>query len=278
MVDQTLAGIGVALALVIIGVVRYPASLETGMSSFLTSSAALLAYAALAVLARRSLSSSLKLALAQGAVVGCLLGIIALVNLLLEHFAPLGPRFGAALGVGMWGAMFLAFGGVGSATYGKVGSVALAAVSSVWSAIVSTVITVICGFLLNLLLMPRMQQILAPAFAQSGMNDPEAFVIRNTLNAASSHLLIAPLVALFFGFAGGLACSIIGTVRRSLVIAAAASALPLIIAGLFSIRFASMIPRAERPPFIMFGLLALGVALSCAHPVVTAIRRPAPSP
>jgi hypothetical protein len=274
LVDGTLAGIAIVSMMMGYSVARYPASLELGRPSFLGSAAALLAYAAFAVLARRGLLDPGRTALARGAGVGIVLGLLAGVNLLVEHFGSLGDAWRAGFGVGMWGAMFLGFAAAGSATYREVGSIVPAVGSSVWGSMVSTVITVGFGFSLALLAMPHMQQILAPAFARSGMTDPQAFVIRNTLDAASTHLLIAPFVAVTFGLAGGLACALLGHVRRGVAVALGFSGLLLLVAGLLSIRFASMIERPQRPPFIMAGLLALGLALSCAHPILTALRRP----
>ena len=61
--------------------------------------------------------------------------------------------------------------------------------------------TVVFAFVIGLVFMARMQEILAGSFALSGMTDGRAFVIRNMLDGASSHLLIAPAVAVFAGSA-----------------------------------------------------------------------------
>jgi hypothetical protein len=276
LVKETLVGIAVTFALMLYGVMAYPASVsQTGLSDFLTSVAALLAYAGVAVWARQRSADSVQIALAQGARVGLLLGIIAVVNLSLEHFVALGAPLSAVRGVGMWGLIFLSFGAASSATYHKVGSLGLAILASVWSALVSTVGTLIFGFSINLLFMSHMQHILASAYAHSGMTDPRAFVIRNTLDAASSHLLLTPFVAVVFGFVGGYAGSILGSIRRGVAISLGVVDLLLLVAGPAAIRFALSLDRSERPPFIIAGLLSLGVALSCAPAVFRAIRRPA---
>ncbi|PYR94175.1 MAG: hypothetical protein DMF84_06395 [Acidobacteria bacterium] len=47
----------------------------------------------------------------------------------------------------------------------------------------------------------------------------------------------------------------------------------LFVAGVASIRAATSLPRARRPPFIEFGLLAIGLPLASAHPLLVAARR-----
>jgi hypothetical protein len=139
------------------------------------------------------------------------------------------------------------------------------------------VATLIFGFALGVLFMPYMQQILAGDYAQSGMSDPRAFVIRNTLDSASTHLLLAPLLAGLFGLIGGYACSRLHSLQRSAAMVLAGLETGLLIGGLTALRIATALARPERPPFVMMGLLALGIAMACAHPVVSAIRRPAAS-
>ena len=272
--SELLLGIVLVFALMLYGALRYPASLsQGGLVSFLATAGALLAYGAAALSARRQSAGSLQIALGQGSWVGILLGAVAVVNHALEIFGALGSPLSAILGVSMWGLMFLAFGVVASATYNLVGSLRLAVVASVWCALVSTVATLLAGYAIGMLFMAHMQHILQGAYTQSGMADPRAFVIQNTLNSGAAHVLLAPLIAVVFGLAGGLAGKILASVQRVVAIALGFFELLLLGAGLVTIRFASSLDRPDRPPFIMFGLLALGVTMATAHPVLTAIRR-----
>ena len=278
LVSELLIGIVVVFALMLYGVLRYPASMsQTGLLSFLATAGALLAYAGAALATRRHSSDSLQIALGQGATVGMLLGAAAVVNHSLEIFAALDSSLSSVLGVSMWGLMFLAFGVAASATYHCLGSLQLAVIASVWSALVSTIVTLLYGYGIGLLFMSHMQQILHGAYVQSGMLDPQAFVVQNSLNSGSAHVLLAPLMAVVFGFAGGLASAILGSVQRRIAIALAIFALLLVGTGLATIQFASSLNRVDRPPYIMFGLLSLGVTMACAHPILTAIRRQAPA-
>jgi hypothetical protein len=71
----------------------------------------------------------------------------------------------------------------------------------------------------------------------------------------------------------GVVYALLGSIRRRVAIALGIGELLLIAAGLGAIRFASSLNRPERPPYIMVGLLALGITMACAYPIVTAIRR-----
>jgi hypothetical protein len=177
-------------------------------------------------------------------------------------------------GVGLWALMFVIFGAAGSASFQRSGSLGLAVFSSIWSAIVGTVATLIFGFGLATWFMPFMLNIVNGAYEQSGMSDPQAFVIRNTLDSASMHLLIVPFVAGVFGLIGGFVCSRLQPLHRKSVLLIAVLEMALLLAGMAALYMVSVLARPERPPFVMSGLLALGLAMACAHPVFTAIRRP----
>ena len=274
--DELLTGIVGVFALMLYGILRYPASMrQGGLVSFLATAGALLAYGGGALWTRRQSSGALSIALAQGAKVGTLLGAAAIVSHSLEIFASLDSPVSALLGVSMWGLMFLAFGGTASATYHQVGSLRLAVIASIWSALVSTIVTLLYGYTIGLLFMSHMQYILHGAYIQSGMSDSQAFVVQNSLNSGAAHVLLAPFMAVLFGFAGGLARAILRSIPRGVAIALGIFELLLLGAGLAAIRFASSLNRGDRPLYIMFGLLALGVTMASAHPVLTAIRRQA---
>jgi hypothetical protein len=179
----------------------------------------------------------------------------------------------AILGVSMWGLMFFSFGGVSSATYQKLGSISLGIVASVWSALVSAVATVLFASSLGLIFMPRMQLVLAGGFVESGMVDSRAFVVRNLFDGAFTHLLLAPCLAGIVGAASGLALSMLRSLAQRTIVVLGSLGVLLLFSGVAAIRFASSLERAARPPFIMFGLLALCVSLASAYPLATTIRR-----
>ena len=114
------------------------------------------------------------------------------------------------------------------------------------------------GTAIALLFMPHMQQVLASAYAQSAAIAPKAFVIQNTLSSGLMHVLLAPLVAAVFGFAGGCVCALLRSIRRSVAIVLCLLNILFVGTGLAAIRFASALNRPDRPPFVMGGLLVLG--------------------
>ena len=271
----TLAGLVLVFGLMLYSILSYPGSIQgVGLNSLLLLIVGLLAYTGVVVWTWRHRETSVQTALGQGAKFGAILAGGAWVNMAIEHFAPLGPTASMIRGVGMWALMFVAFGAAGSAAYQRSQSLGLAVLSSIWSALISTVATLLFGFALGALFMPYMQQILAGAYAQSGMSDPRAFVIRNTLDSASTHLLLSPVIAALFGAIGGFACSRLRFLSQSVAIRIGGLEIGLLLAGITALHFASTLERPERPPFVMTGLLALGIAMACAHPVFTAIRRP----
>lgn len=270
----TLIGIALVFMLALYGVLAYPGSARgEGASRLILLIAGLAAYAGAAAWIWRQPAGSIKNAAAQGAKFGAVLATFELVNMGIEHFVPIGPTGSAVRGVGMWALIFVVFGAAGSAEYRRSQSLLLAALASIWSALVSTVAMLIFGFALGVFFMPYMQRILAGAFSESGMSDPYAFVVRHTLDSACSHLLIAPVVAALFGTVGGYACSLLRSVRRSAAMVVGGLNIGLMIAGITALRLGSSLARPERPPFVMTGLIALGVGMACAHAVFTAIRR-----
>lgn len=271
---QLLLWIVVTIVLLAYGEWLFPESVAgSGWSAFFASIGALLIYGAVSEGARRASSDTTRVALVTGARVGWFLGLLEAMHHIAEDFGDLRPPMPAILGVSMWGLLFLCFGIAGSTAYRKTGSLFLSMVASVWSAVVSTVALVSFAFAAGLLFMPHMQHMSAGEFAASGMSDPRAFVVRNMFDAASSHLLIAPVVAAIVGVSSALASSRLRLVGLRTQALFGCVCLLLLTAGIMAIRFASSLDRAARPPFIMCGLLALGISLASAYPIVSAIRQ-----
>ena len=269
-----LVAVVIAAALVLYGAIRFPASVANGgATAFLLSGAGLLAYALAAAWARRPSPAGVSTALRLGTIVGCCIAAVAVIYHSVEISISLPPLVGAVLGGGMWGVMFLGFGIACSATVMRGHWIPLGIVSSVWSAMVSTALLVACALAIGSVFMPHMQQILSAAYSTSGMTDPESFVIRHEVGNASSHLFIAPVIGLLVGGLSAGACSLLRSVPRQTAIALGVGSLLVFAAAIASIRFATSQPRAQRPPFIMFGLGSLAVTLASAHPLVAAVRR-----
>lgn len=157
----------------------------------------------------------------------------------------------------MWGAMFFGFGTAGTETYLKFRSVGVALISCMWSAIVNAVTLVLYAFLIGLV------------FTASGS---QISAIRNLFEGASTHLLLAPALALVVGVASTLVCSISCSMARRTIVMLGCLDILSLLAGLYAIHFASALERAARPPFIVFGLAALCLSLASAYPLAAALQ------
>jgi len=273
-----LIGSALLLAMLIFAVLRFPASLAgAGWGSFLATAGALVIYGAAATWAARQTSPSRQTALRTGGWAGLLLGGVAVISLTLELFGHLDAAWSAIAGVSQWGLMFLAFGAAGSAAFLALRSVAQALLAAVWAALVSTTITLLCGYGIALAAMPHMQQVLQSDFALSGLSDPQAFVIQNALASGVMHVLLAPWIALGFGLAGALAAAVLRFVRPAVAWTLAVVELLVALGGVAALSFSSSLERAARPTYVMAGLLALGLAMVCLYPILSALRPPARS-
>jgi hypothetical protein len=109
-------------------------------------------------------------------------------------------------------------------------------------------------------------------FAASGMNNADAFLLRNMLEAASEGLIRLPIFALFLSFSGAVAsaCISASSLRRPLV--AVCLAPLMFLAGAASLWHADSLVRAARPPFVMSGVVLASLALCSAHAIWSRLR------
>jgi hypothetical protein len=274
--NEVLVGAGLVLALIGYGVLRHPASVsQNGLLSLFECVVVLLGFGIAALWARRQRpgAGAAQTALTYGAKLGLVLGIAEVLNMSLENFGQLSGSLGAVVGVSMWGLMFLLYGAASSATFRKVGSLPPAVLASVWSAVVGTVVTCLFGFASSLGFMAHMQQILNPEYTRSQMTDPQAFVVQYTMMNAATHLILSPFLAAGCGFTAGVVSAYLRPVRRTVALGLLLLETLQLLLGLAALRFAvTTLARPQRPPFVMGGLLALGVALSCAPPLLARLR------
>jgi hypothetical protein len=242
------------------------------MIQMVLSVGALLVYVAVSHWAKRSPSQQVQSALHRGAAFGAPLAIAALISHTLEVFAALQSPMPAILGVGMWGLRFLLLGLASTGTCRHQESMVLGIVSSVWGSLIFAAATVVFALTVGLLFMSRMERDMVGAFTVSGMTDAPAFVVRNMLDGASSHLLMAPVVAVATGSASSVSYFLLKSVSRRTAMTLAIGATVALVGGVGALRFASSLERSERPPFVMLGLISFGLALASAGPVFAVIR------
>jgi hypothetical protein len=146
--------------------------------------------------------------------------------------------------------------------------------SSAWCGMMYAAVLVACARAIGFTFMPHMQLILAPRYSTDGGQAPPAFVVRHEAGAAGEHLCLVPAVASFVGLVSGVACRLLGSIRRQAALVISISATLVLAAGVVSLRFATSLERAQRPPFVAFGLATLAVTLASAHPLYVAMRYP----
>ncbi|HWE87224.1 MAG TPA: hypothetical protein VG267_19920 [Terracidiphilus sp.] len=260
----------VVLILMAVSIARHPTALQDSGSSLLWQDFAfLLAYALAALWAMRPRSHKLHLAIRVGSIAGSLLGAVLVANHVTELFVP--DRNFALVIAPVFVALAL-FAAAGSATRERTGSLLLAMAAGACCAMVGVLILLCIGFALTLACEARAELWLRDAFAASGATDPGAYLVQNTLQAASEGLLRMPVFALFPSLLGALANAWIARRSQTFVLVLFCSAIVGFLAGAAALWYANSLPRAARPPFIAPGLLLVCLALSTAHPAWSALR------
>ena len=268
-------GMLLVLSLFAIGVIRHPASIDgTGGPLFAMDVAVVLTYGAAGIWVRRQRLTKVGIALRVGAAVGLALGAAHITNHVIESFVPLRGRMAhLVLGAGHMLLMLALFCVAGSVAWARTRSTGFAVVGGVWCAMLAVLIGLAFAFTSNLAFEARAVLRLQDAFLASGMRDSGAFLVRNSLEAASEALVTMPAVAMLLSFAGGLANAWMSGRSRSTAFAAACLMPVVFAAGALSLGYADSLERAARPPFVMTGLLLAGLSLAGVHPTWSALRR-----
>jgi len=264
----------IAISITLYGAACFPSSVtDGGLAVFIAAVVPLLVYFFVGIWARRA-SARIQAALRVGTGAGLSLAAVGVLYHSVEISTSLPAPIGAILGAGIWGAMFLTFGIACSVTFMKERSIGLGVLSSAWCGMMYAAVLVACALAIGFTFMPHMERILAPVYSTSGMQAPRAFVVRHEVGAAGEHLAFVPAVASFVGLVSGVACLFLSSIKRQAALAISIVAALVFAAGVVSIRYATSLERAQRPPFVVFGLAALAVTLASAHPLFIAIRYP----
>lgn len=243
-----IGGVLVIAAAVVYGLGSEPdAGRRLGMPQLGLLGVVLLTYLGAGVWAWRLREVEAEAALRTGAVMGLLLGVAGTANLTLEYLGNLRPPWNAIVPASEMGIMVALFGAAATLTLRRSRPVTLALLAAVWCAVVGTTLICAYGFLLQLaVLRPRGQGSLG-----------------NIVESATQHMVIAPVVAIV---AGAVAIAATLLHRSSRPGARLALALLDVVQGTVGVGllvFAASLARAERPPFVMAGMLLTAAALAC---------------
>jgi hypothetical protein len=267
----TVLGVVAVLTLIAVGVARYPASIQgPGNRLLWTNVTLMLVYGISAIWVSYQSRADVRAAIGIGSITGLLLGAVHVANHVIELLV---PARNFALVITPVFLMFALLGATGSAAWQRTRSVVLTVVAGLWCAVVATVILISVALVLDVVFEVRAELPLKEAFAVSGMSDPGAFLLRNSLEAASEGLVRMPVFALIFSLIGALANAWIIRWPPNAVLASVWIAPILLVTGAAALLYANSLQRSARPPFVMAGVLLAGVALCAAHPIWSALRR-----
>jgi hypothetical protein len=146
----------------------------------------------------------------------------------------------------------------------------LATVGGVWCAVVGTLLTGLFGFGYNLIQMPHLVAIMQTKLALSGLTDPRAYVVRNTIDSASTHFFLAPILGAAAGWTSGFVSSQLHGRQRWVGVFFSALSFVFLVSSVVLIRFGLAQARADRSAYISCGMLGSALALSCLWPATRA--------
>jgi hypothetical protein len=195
-----------------------------------------------------------RVAVAVGCSLGLFLGGVQVINHSLEVFANLQPPLAAVRGIAMWAVMFLVCGTAGAIVYGRTSAVLLGIVASIIAAACGAAILVVYAIAVGV---ARGQPLSSQAIVGTG----------------GLHLVGSALVGLAIGLVSAAAAAALGRASRAIAMAVALGLGLLLATGLAALAHATGIERSARPPFIMFGLPVVAVALAVAAPVFRSLTR-----
>ena len=198
-----LAVVVIDIAMAVIGVARCPAFFsQNGARTFVLEPVlALLVYAGALFLLRKTCHLFFR-----GAILfGVITGIIEVINVGLENGIPLALR-GPFIPIGFMLTIFTLWGIAAFRITRALKSARAGTIVAVSSAGICMLIAVTAGFIVQFFVSPPEPTLVSSwaEFKRSGWTDARAFAVANTLESAFTHLVIAPVIALFWGGLGSL--------------------------------------------------------------------------
>jgi hypothetical protein len=248
-----MAAATVIIAFAVFTVVRYRPHVSAQAATLLIIIAVI--YIAAGTWVSRSADSPRSQILAAGGGAGIALAAIEVANLLSEQFANLSAGARAIVPASTMGLMIVAFATAATSAFYIVRSAAFAIVNAIWAAFVAMSLTCATGICIIL-------------FASVNSSDAAA-VAANLITNASTHMLVAPFVAAATGAIAYGAALALAEIKSRL----AAGLLlgldgALLFGGVAFLVLAASLARSSRPPFVMSGMLAAGLSLAIAPPLI----------
>jgi hypothetical protein len=263
-------GVVVVIALFAVSIVRCPESMPSARGLLEIDVFMLLLYGAGSLWAAGRRSADTFAAAQAGGVIGLLAGVILAANHAIELFVLDRPFALVIIPVLL---IFALLGATGSVAWQRTHSLVRGLISGLACAVIATLVLLTVGFALNLAFEARAEIPLQDAFSKSGMSTPGAYLVRNSLEAASEALIRMPVLALLLSLFGALASAGLGKGSRIVVFAAMWTAPVFLIAGAALLWHANALERSARPPFILGGVLLASGSLAASHAIWCAYRK-----
>jgi hypothetical protein len=145
-------------------------------------------------------------ALAVGALAGAVTAVMWVLSLTVETFAGLSGWANVAATAPLLLGGFALWGVTGAIAFRRCRTASAAIRAAVAAAMMCVTVTVAFGFALAFVAAGRLERNIngSPEYLASHWRDLHAFAIANTLDAAFSHLLLAPIIAALAGAVGAL--------------------------------------------------------------------------
>jgi hypothetical protein len=197
-----MALIATDIALSSVAVVRYPALLQQHLAwIYLLEPTAILLVYGIGTIYLANARDDIWISIRRNATLfGLVTGSIELINIVIENLA---FKFtsGPLVSIGFMLLVFVLWGIAAAWSARSSKSVRAGIFTAIASAGICMLIAVAGGFFVELLVAPPNPAVVSTwaEFKRSGWTDPYAFGLANALDSGSTHLLIAPVVALVFG-------------------------------------------------------------------------------
>jgi hypothetical protein len=200
------------LALVTFGLIRYPGVLEGNALTIAIPCILLIGYSMIGLTLTRLRFDEFSWLTGTIWVFGLMAAVWQMVLLYIENLTNLLSYLPHnALALFPFAILFGMFGLAGLVGAWRSRNLLAGIITATLSAMISVLLLMAYAFLQDYSAIAHLQQNLYADYLHSGLHDPQAFVIFNSLDAAAMHLTLLPIVGTLFGIGGAL----IGRVIRS---------------------------------------------------------------
>jgi hypothetical protein len=202
------------LALIGVSLLTYPRIFEGSITTIVIPIVLVMLYGAVGIGVSRNALSSSSSAAQQALLFGIIAALWQSVMFVIEDFTDwlkYLPHNALALFPFVILFLWFALAGFRATVQSRTSVAGLAA--ALFSAIISILLLMTFVFIIDFVYMNVLVQNLHVDFLQSGMHDPRAYILFNSLDAASTHLILLPIIGAFVGIPG----VVVGMLRLELI-------------------------------------------------------------